>query len=213
MSIQRSYENQTGCRSKKPRGFSLIELMVVILIIVGLVAALMPVYSKVMMKAKKTASQNMIIAVAACLERYKIEFDAYPPNPTTGTEDDGTLMLYMNGPKGRGVEANVGTPRERHYEPFLVLGKEYIKADSSGTKLIITDSWGMPIHYFNCKDYVELKNGNPKFCHNPSSVDLYSTGPDRKKDDTTTEPGAEEVKDRKKMTPAELAKEDDITNF
>jgi len=199
--------------AQRTTGFTLIELMVVILIILILMAALLPVYNKVLLRAKRASTEAMIGALAASLEAYKNAFDAYPPGATSGTEDDGSLYLILSGPIGRGVAANVGTPREKHFEPFLTIGKEYLKADSSGSKLLIVDSWGMPIHYFNCKAYVEERNGNPKFCHNPATVDIYSTGQDRKKDDDTTEPGQQEVKDRSKRTAEEIARDDDITNF
>ncbi len=198
-------------RQHSSKGFTLIELLVVMLIILILMAALMPVYSKILLKAKKEATQGMIGTLAASLERYNDAFDSYPPNSASG-DDDGTLYDYLNGKNGRGVAANVGTPREKHFEPFLTLGKEYIKASTGGDKLIIVDSWGMPIHYFNCKAFVQ-GSGDSKLCHNPTSVDIYSTGPDKLKDATTSEPGKETVPERGKLSPAEKAKSDDISNF
>jgi prepilin-type N-terminal cleavage/methylation domain-containing protein len=203
----------SASRGPHTGGFTLIELMVVILIILILMAALMPVYNKILLKTKRESTQAMIGALAASLERYKVEFDAYPPGSATGSEDDGSLFAILNGQTGRGVVANVGTPREKHFEPFLTIGKEYIKADASGSKLIIVDSWGMPIHYFNCKAFVEDHGGNPKLCHNPTGVDIYSTGQDRKKDEATEEPGQDTVKDRSKISAEEKLKTDDITNF
>lgn len=193
-------------RYDKSSGFTLIELLVVITIILLLMAALMPMYSKIMHSAKVKSTQAMIMAVAASLERYKNDFESYPPGPTAGTEDDGGLFRFLNGADGRGVVASPGTPRERHYEPYLALEKNYYKQEAG--KMIIVDNWGQPIHYFNCKAYVEEQSGNPKYCHNPASIDLYSTGPDKKKDDDLVEPGTGEVKDRSKTHLV-----DDITNF
>ena len=203
----------SASRASQTAGFTLIELMVVVLIILILMAALMPVYNKILLKAKRESTQAMIGALTASLESYKVAFDAYPPGAATGTEDDGSLFAVLNGPTGRGVAANIGTPREKHFEPFLTLGKEYIKASPNGDKLIISDSWGMPIHYFNCKAFVEDHGGDPKLCHNPTGVDIYSTGQDRKKDQATEEPGQEMVKDRSKVSPKEKLLNDDITNF
>ena len=196
----------TNLRPRKAAGFTLIELLVVITIILLLMAALMPMYSKIFHSAKVKSTQTMIQAVSASLESYRNAFDSYPPSPTTGTTDDGSLFRYLNGKDGRGVVANPGTPREKHYEPYLALEKNYYKQISGN--MIIVDNWGEPIHYFNCKAYVEEQSGNPKFCHNPASIDLYSTGPDKKLDPELVEPGTAEVLDRSKTHLV-----DDITNF
>jgi prepilin-type N-terminal cleavage/methylation domain-containing protein len=203
----RASTGKTGVRAIRAPGFTLIELLVVVSIILILMAALMPIYSKVQLKARREATQAMIMALAGSLERYRVEFDCYPPNAATGTEDDGTLFATLNGKDNRGIVANLGTPRERRYEPFLTLGKEYYKSDPGGN-LFIVDSWGMAIHYFNCKAYIEEKNGDPKNCYNPAGVDIYSTGQDKQKDPDLVEPGSGTVK-----LKTEMKLVDDITNF
>ncbi len=107
---------------------------------------------------------------------------------------------------GTGIVANKGTPRERRYEPYLTLGKEFYKSDGRGA-IIIVDNWGQPIHYFNSKAFVE-NGGNPKFCYTPEGVDIYSTGPDKMKDPDLIEPGTREVK-----LKTEMRLVDDVTNF
>lgn len=187
-------------------GFTLIELLVVIMIILILMAALMPVYSKIMLRARREATSSLIGALSASLERYKVDFDCYPPNPDGATEDDGTLFDTLNGPENRGFTANPGTARERHYEPYFLVDRTNVKKING--RQVIVDSWGQAIHYFNCKSYVEEKNGNPKFCHNPTAFDIYSTGQDRQRDPDLIEPGTAEVKDR-----SETKFVDDIANF
>ncbi len=199
--------SKTTVPARRALGFTLIELLVVIGIIIILMAALMPLYGKVSLKAKREATQAMIMALAGSLERYRVDMDCYPPNANSGTADDGSLFTYLTGQQGTGIVANLGTPRERRYEPYLTLGKEYYKSDGSGN-IIIVDSWGQPIHYFNSKAYIEEKNGNPLYCYNPGGVDIYSTGQDKQQDPDLITPGQGTVK-----LKTEMKLVDDITNF
>lgn len=192
-------------------GFTLIEMLIVVTIIALLMALLMPLYGTVRDKARKTATKTLIKVVESALEKYRNDMEAFPPTPANSTEDDGTLLLYLNGPDGKGVLANPGTPREKRYEPYLAITNDFVKHQDA--KLIIVDAWGQPLHYFNCKSWVDTGH-NPKFCHNPDSVDLYSTGSDRKRDPKHEEPGTElsdDNKDGKMDDDGELV--DDITNY
>src|SRR5882724_3309544 len=78
-------------------GFTLIELLVVILIICILVAALMPIWGKITLQARRADTQARISGLTTALEKYRVQFDSYPPNPTGGFEDDGSLFIYLCG--------------------------------------------------------------------------------------------------------------------
>src|SRR5437879_4680947 len=113
------FKRMSGCLLKRSRGnpvkgFTLIELLVVITIIALLMGILMPLYSKVRLKAQIEATNGIIRGLGAGLELYKTEFESYPPTPNGGsdTADDGTLFKYLAGPDGHGIVANQGTPRE-----------------------------------------------------------------------------------------------------
>jgi prepilin-type N-terminal cleavage/methylation domain-containing protein len=192
--LQNSRKRANSCGA----GFTLVEMLVVIAIIVLLMAILMPVYGKVRIEAKKKATDGLIRGLGAGLELYKNEFESFPPTPNGGadTSDDGTLFKYLAGPEGHGIVANAGTPREKRFASFLQIPAEFIK--SKDGKNVIVDAFGMPIHYFNCKAFVD-SGKDPTFCHNPDSYDIYSTGVDKMKDPDLVEPGTKKVEDKGKV--------------
>ncbi len=201
----------SNLKRQRPGGFTLIEMLIVITIIALLMALLMPIYGTVRDKARRTATKALISVVGSALEKYYNDMESYPPTPADSSEDDGTLVLYLNGPDNKGVTANPGTPREKRYEPYLAITNDFIKHVSN--KLVIVDAWGQPLHYFNCKAWVN-QGKNPLFCHNPDSFDIYSTGSDRKRDPKHEEPGTalnDDNKDGKMDDAEELV--DDITNY
>jgi prepilin-type N-terminal cleavage/methylation domain-containing protein len=192
------------CVTSRRRGFTLIELLVVILIICILMAVLMPVYGMVQKKAKREATQSRISGLTAALEQYRVTFDSYPPSPIAGFEDDGTLYTYLCGKDGRGIISDASTPRQKFFPPMLTFGKECYKFD--GDKVIIVDSWGTPMHYFNCKEYVDSGRSGDN-CHKPDKVDIWSYGEDKQKDPDLQEPGSQPI------DPKTEAVVNDLTNW
>lgn len=69
----------------KRRGFTLIELMVVIAIIIILSAIAIPNYLKMTERAKKSRIASDMATLATGLETFKTDWGAYPSNNTDGT--------------------------------------------------------------------------------------------------------------------------------
>ncbi|HLX64018.1 MAG TPA: type II secretion system protein [Planctomycetota bacterium] len=192
-------------RSKRLAGFTLLELLVVIAIVAVLMAAFLVIWAKVTSDAKRKATISRVMLLTAALDKYRSEFEAYPPNPASGFEDDGTLVKYLCGAENRGVVADAGTAREKHFGAFLPLSADSVK--QVGDKSVLIDSWGTPLHYFNCKAYVD-GGGSPENCHKPDKCDVWSYGPDKMKDPNLIEPGSQKVEE-----PARVWLVDDVTNW
>jgi prepilin-type N-terminal cleavage/methylation domain-containing protein len=98
------------------RGFTLVELMIVISIIGMLVMLLVPVVSSARMIAAKAATTDVIRRLSMALEAYKSDFGEYPPSRPSwrwsktadqklcGTMNRGAanLVWYLAGPGGNG---------------------------------------------------------------------------------------------------------------
>ena len=80
-----SLRNRRPCR----HGFTLVELLVVIGIIVVLIGILMPVVGHVRKAAWRTSSQAALDNLAVAIERYRQDFNAYPGPIATGSNGTG----------------------------------------------------------------------------------------------------------------------------
>jgi prepilin-type N-terminal cleavage/methylation domain-containing protein len=164
--------------SRHWRGFTLIEMLIVISIIVILMALLIPVLGTVQQRAKIRATRAMLDGIQNALQRYYIDFNEYPPSNTTGISglvDDSSLYVYLSGPNGRGIDTVQGG-LARHRDPYMNIPPEYIKRVSG--KTLIVDPWGSTIVYLNCKAHADLGGVTAGKCHN-KTFDLYSVGPDK----------------------------------
>jgi len=96
------------------RGFTLVELMVVISIIGVLVMLLVPTISAGQMIARKAATSSTIKRLGMGLETYKADFGEYPPSKVENWNGTGPqryrgaakLVYYLAGPGGDGWGIN-----------------------------------------------------------------------------------------------------------
>lgn len=77
------------------RGFTLVEMLVVIGIIAVLAAILFPVFSRTRIKARETACLGKLHQIAVALRTYKEDYRAYPPPPIV--EFSGTTPVRFYG--------------------------------------------------------------------------------------------------------------------
>ena len=82
--------SKPGARNK---GFTMVELLVVVAIISILVAILMPVIRGVSERARETKCTGQLVQIAAALSQYKADYGRYPPRPYYDT----ARQTYMGG--------------------------------------------------------------------------------------------------------------------
>jgi len=122
------------------RGFTLVELLIVMLIIGALIGLLVPTIGRAIRTVRSTITRRIIRDIGMGLEAYKKDFGDYPSSdndksyPRTGAEK---LVFYLRGPQGSGWGAgaagmlpqNVGASRSRTrtYGPYYETGEDRIK--------------------------------------------------------------------------------------
>jgi prepilin-type N-terminal cleavage/methylation domain-containing protein len=122
----------------KRKGFTLIELMVVIAIIIILAAIAIPNYLKMTERAKKSRIASDMATLATGLETFKTDWGAYPSNATDGTGEGvsvatGVVYSELAGTNASPATINLNTRTNSLGE---VGGIEYLKA---GTLTSIID--------------------------------------------------------------------------
>jgi len=92
---------------REPRGFTLIEVMIVIAIIGLLMALLVPVVSKAMRTVIRIRTEWMLRDIGIGLDMFRDELGAYPPSDPKESPDGiksgaANLVYYLRGPGGTG---------------------------------------------------------------------------------------------------------------
>jgi general secretion pathway protein G len=70
---------RNGKNSALSRGFTLIEMMIVMAIIVILIAVAVPFYQKALIRAKETVLHNNLFAMRSAIDEYSFDKQKAPP--------------------------------------------------------------------------------------------------------------------------------------
>lgn len=158
------------------RGFTLIELMVVISIIAALVAGGTLAVRQVQISKMKTQTMQRLTEVAAWIEQLKQpdNLGLYPPTDTSKLLGPGTRGANLGAKIGKPNDTNVGieTIVLTYYIDGLqgaVPGAEMLEnldddeaAETIGSMKVnslfeIVDMYGNPICYINARDFKDMK--------------------------------------------------------
>jgi len=153
-------EVRTMWRSGK--GFTLIELMVVIAIILILALIAVPAYRNMQIRAKKARAQEDLRNIATALEAFFVDWNQYPEQSTAGEMSDEVKAELTGGQEGSGASINTSSHTSATGETGPI---SYINS--------IPDDPFNPGHtyYYECDD----GHSGPWY--------LWSVGPDGTSDD------------------------------
>ena len=154
----------------RPSGFTLVELLVVIGILAGLAAILIPVITAARSSAKLAACKHLLAQLESALDRYNEDFGCYVPDepvgspakPSGDTCPAACLYYYL------------ATPDLTYRHPYIELqpGTQCRNSDSDPEDDIIIDPWSQPLHYDSA-----VPEGSSIPQHNRYRFDLWSEGP------------------------------------
>ncbi len=167
-------------------GFTLMELLVVITIILILAGISFPAAQGVLAKAKKASAQNMALQVRSSIAAYYTEYRRYPLPKGTAKGKDVTIITDD---KLMDILLGASTPTGRQYNPrgiSFFAGKKakgasngLVMNQSGGGRLL--DPWGQLFQVtidtdFNNRVSAKARTGGMEIV--PQSVVVWSTGKD-----------------------------------
>jgi prepilin-type N-terminal cleavage/methylation domain-containing protein len=160
--------------SRRSRGFTLIELMVVIVIIAILMSIAIAVVQGIVSRARTTRTEGLVRMLSEACNLYKQDFDQYPPG-----QDSVALHQALGSPRiiimTRMQEGNITSKKGPYIEFRAGMLEKGAPSLQPPPPSAIVDAWDNPIHY--------LRPGR----HNKKGVDIWSIGPhkDKPEDDIT----------------------------
>jgi prepilin-type N-terminal cleavage/methylation domain-containing protein len=162
-----------NCRPRK-RGFTLIELMVVIAIIVLLMAILFPVFSTVRRKAHETQCFNNLSQLASALKEYRRDHGRFPAAPfydaAAGVYRGGFSDLY---PDYIDSTKLLICPEDQGIKPFLAQAQEKRYSSYNGLAAdLASGDWTLQEVYYNYNGYDVIDAGG---VYNSTGVDNGGT--------------------------------------
>lgn len=189
-------------------GFTLVELLVVIVIIAILASLAVPVTNKVMQMANTTRTKAIMKDLQVAVSHYRTEYNRYPvdlsgatgaddidPIQTNGTTDIVNVLLAMTDPSDtsggnlnpRGIKF-IDLPIAKNASSFGIIDPSGGSGNGGNVRLV--DIWGMP-YYIMLDTNLDNRIENPDASnvdqrvsarapqYIPTSTGVQCTGPDK----------------------------------
>ena len=175
----------------RAHGFTLIELIVVILIIATLAALLVPAAQRTLDRAKSAQAKNDVTQIVTAVNAYYTEYGKYPiaTNDTALTVTQTADLFYTLRAKDPGSGANLNNaanPRKIVFISPRDLGTAANPRAGIGSDGRYYDPWGTPYNLAIDGNYDNVINTNPYGANNgagpqplPQGVIAWSLGKDR----------------------------------
>ena len=181
-------------RSKCRTGFTIVELLVVVAIILILLGLLVPVVAAAMDYAKRASTRMEMSQLRAAFIQYKQDWSVYPPDRNEDEDwDSGQCLVYYLGTRFVAGEDPVAPwadtitgPASRSGGPYFDFPPERLRMNR------FVDAWGTQregtVYYYQFDNNeaedgadpetpVSTYNWNPVNVH-PGGVDIWCAGPD-----------------------------------
>ena len=192
---------------RQPHGFTLVELLVVIVIIAILASLAVPVTNIVMQRANKLRIQAVMKELQVAVGHYRTEYNRFPIDPTqaggSGDSDmppvrtDGTndVINILMGETDPTASPNLNSRQIKFIDLPLAKNGMFGIVDPSGgsgngAPLELNDIWGQP-YYVHFDTNYDNRIENPDTGNNDMLISsrapqnlsasslFYSTGPDK----------------------------------
>ncbi|MBI1884504.1 MAG: type II secretion system protein GspG [Chlamydiae bacterium] len=160
------------------RGFTVIEMLVVISVIAILASIILPALNSAQKKAKITKTQSMIDSITTAFKQYRTDFGAYPlddtiPNVSGGSPTSAECIYYYSAASfvaGENADEITAGPYMEYRQKDEGTSTQSADMDGDGASddsiFPVVDAWGNSLIY--------IEPGT----HNTNSFDIYSYGPD-----------------------------------
>jgi prepilin-type N-terminal cleavage/methylation domain-containing protein len=153
------------------RGFTLIELMVVIVIIAILMSIAVAIVSGIVTRARVATTEGLVKMLSESCKLYRQDFDVYPPG-----NDSKALHMALGSPRRISMvkmqDGNIYTTKPPLIEFRAGQLEKGAPALQPPPPSAIVDAWDQEIHY-----------ANPGKHNKKPEVDIWSDGPKKEKDE------------------------------